>query len=97
MYQISVEEAPDQFETLVQTALLGEEVVITQEGKPIIKWIAIDPPSTDLAQIARPRFGSGKHLNITMSDDFDEPLEDFAEIGEENTTGHAYFSLVCGG
>lgn len=27
----------------------------------------------------RPRFGSGKHLNITMSDDFDEPLEDFAE------------------
>ncbi len=27
----------------------------------------------------RPRFGSGKHLNIQMSDDFDEPLEDFAE------------------
>jgi hypothetical protein len=27
----------------------------------------------------RPRFGSGKHLNITISEDFDEPLEDFAE------------------
>lgn len=27
----------------------------------------------------RPRFGSGKHLNITMAEDFDEPLEDFAE------------------
>lgn len=27
----------------------------------------------------RPRFGSGKHLNITMTDDFDEPLDDFAE------------------
>ena len=23
--------------------------------------------------------GSGKHLNIVMSDDFDEPLADFAE------------------
>jgi Protein of unknown function (DUF2281) len=23
--------------------------------------------------------GKGKHLNIIMSDDFDEPLEDFAE------------------
>jgi hypothetical protein len=31
------------------------------------------------AKRRRPRFGSGKHLNIQMSDDFDEPLEDFAE------------------
>ena len=30
-------------------------------------------------QPRRPRFGSGKHLNIQMSDDFDAPLEDFAE------------------
>lgn len=30
----------------------------------------------------RPRFGSSKHLNIEMSDDFDEPLEDFAEYME---------------
>ena len=27
----------------------------------------------------RPLFGSGKHLQITMADDFDAPLEDFAE------------------
>ena len=26
-----------------------------------------------------PKAGSAKHLNIVMSDDFDEPLEDFAE------------------
>lgn len=24
----------------------------------------------------RPRFGSGKHLNITMAEDFDEPFHD---------------------
>ena len=35
-----------------------------------------NPAST---KTRRPRFGSGKHLNIQMSDDFDEPLEDFAE------------------
>lgn len=26
-----------------------------------------------------PRFGSGRHLGIQLSEDFDEPLEDFAE------------------
>jgi len=26
-----------------------------------------------------PRFGSGRHLGIQLADDFDEPLEDFAE------------------
>ena len=26
-----------------------------------------------------PRFGSGRHLGIRLSEDFDEPLEDFAE------------------
>ncbi|MCB0210552.1 MAG: DUF2281 domain-containing protein [Anaerolineae bacterium] len=34
---------------------------------------------TEAVKPRRPRFGSGKHLNIQMSDDFDEPLEDFAE------------------
>ncbi len=29
--------------------------------------------------LAKPRFGSGKHLGIVMADDFDEPLEDFAK------------------
>jgi hypothetical protein len=29
--------------------------------------------------LTKPRFGSGKHLGIIMADDFDEPLEDFAE------------------
>ena len=26
-----------------------------------------------------PRFGSGRHLGIQLAEDFDEPLEDFAE------------------
>ena len=72
MYQVSVKEGATQWETLIQAALNGEEIVITQDEKPIIKWMVVK-------QQKQPRFGSGKHLGIIMSDDFDEPLEDFAE------------------
>ena len=72
MYQVSVKEGATQWETLIQAALNGEEIVITQDEKPIIKWMVVK-------QQKQPRFGSGKHLGIVMSDDFDEPLEDFAE------------------
>ena len=33
----------------------------------------------DNHNLAKPRFGSGKHFGIVMADDFDAPLEDFAE------------------
>jgi len=71
MYQVSVKEGATQWETLIQAALNGEEIVITQDEKPIIKWMVVK-------QQKQPRFGSGKHLGIVMSDDFDEP-PDFAE------------------
>jgi antitoxin (DNA-binding transcriptional repressor) of toxin-antitoxin stability system len=71
MYQVSVKEGATQWETLIQAALNGEEIVIMQDEKPIIKWMVVK-------QQKRPRFGSGKHLDIVMSDDFDEP-PDFAE------------------
>lgn len=38
----------------------------------------------ETSKTAKPRrqAGSAKHLNIQMSDDFDEPLDDFAEYME---------------
>jgi len=50
----------------------GIEVVITKNGKPIAKLVAI----TERKQ--HRQFGSAKSL-IKMSNDFDEPLEDFRE------------------
>lgn len=72
MYQIELEKAKAQIESLLQTALAGEEVVITQNEQPVLKLVSISSAKS------RRQSGSAKGL-ITMSDDFDEPLEDFAE------------------
>ena len=72
MYQIELEKAKAQIERLLQTALDGEEVVITQNEQPVLKLVSIASAKS------RRQSGSAKGL-ITMSDDFDEPLEDFAE------------------
>ena len=72
MYQITLEDAKVQFLRLLQEAMQGQEIVITQNNAPRLKLVSI--PS------ARPRaqFGSAKGL-ITTSDDFDAPLDDFKE------------------
>ncbi len=72
MYQIELEKAKAQIESLIQTALAGEEVVITRNEQPVLKLISISPVKS------RRQSGSARGL-IAMSDDFDEPLEDFAE------------------
>lgn len=73
MYQIELEKAKAQIASLFKTALDGEEVVITQNDQPVLKLVLIAA-----AKSGRRQSGSAKGL-ITMSDDFDEPLEDFAE------------------
>jgi len=72
MYQVSLEEAKVQFLQLIQEAMQGQEIVITQNNVPRLKLVSI-PKSKPRAQ-----FGSAKGL-ISMSDDFDAPLEDFKE------------------
>ncbi|MDT4952630.1 MAG: hypothetical protein QOJ02_768 [Acidobacteriota bacterium] len=72
MYQIDLEKAKAQISSLLQTALDGEEIVITQNEQPVLKLVPIP------AVKPRRQSGSAKGL-ITMSDNFDEPLEDFAE------------------
>ena len=72
MYRIDLEKAKAQISSLLQTALDGEEIVITQNEQPVLKLVPIS------AIKPRRQSGSAKGL-ITMSDNFDEPLEDFAE------------------
>lgn len=72
MYQVPLEEAKVQFLRLIQEAMQGQEIVITLNNVPMLKLVSI-PRSKPRAQ-----FGSAKDL-ITMSDDFDAPLEDFKE------------------
>lgn len=72
MYQIDISQAKNQLESLLQSALNGEEVIITQNHQPVLRL-------TRVAQAKkRRRSGSAKGL-ISMSDDFDQPLDDFRE------------------
>ncbi len=72
MHQINLKEAETQLVKLIEEAAGGEEVIITRSDGTAFKIVPIG------AVGAIPKFGSAKGL-VRMSDDFDEPLEDFEE------------------
>lgn len=72
MQQVSVDEAITKFEYLIQAALNGEEIVVTKDGEPVVKFVAV-------AHKHQPQFGSAGNLNISLADDFDAPLPEFAD------------------
>jgi antitoxin (DNA-binding transcriptional repressor) of toxin-antitoxin stability system len=72
MHQVNIEDAKTQLPELIDAAVNGEEVVIAKDEQHIVKLVPIAQAKS------RPQFGSAKGL-ITMSDDFDAPLEDFEE------------------
>lgn len=72
MTHIALNDAQLKLAELVAAAGRGEEFVITLEGKPVAKM----GPADD-AQPVR-RFGSARG-KIRIADDFDAPLDDFAE------------------
>jgi prevent-host-death family protein len=87
MYRIDLDKAKAQLDNLIQIALDGEEIIITKNDEPILKlvrvpssiehWIGRYREENPLTTPRR-RSGSAKGL-ISMSDDFDEPLDDFSE------------------
>lgn len=70
MKRVNVAEAKARLSDLIETALRGEEVVISRRDVPLVRLTAI--PTAKV----RPRFGclAGQ---IKIRDDFDEPLADF--------------------
>lgn len=75
MQQVNLKEASTQLAELIEAAASGEEVVITRSDGSSFKLVPIR------AVGASPKFGSAKGL-VRMSDDFDEPLEDFEEYAQ---------------
>jgi prevent-host-death family protein len=69
MPQFNLAEAKARLSELVQKAMLGEEVIVAKENKPVVRIVPIRP--------AKRKPGTGK--GIWMSPDFDEPIEDFRE------------------
>lgn len=70
--QFNVAEAKARFSELVKRAMAGEEVVIAKDNRPVLKLVPMQAP------LDRRLPGSAKG-QIWISDDFDAPLDDFAE------------------
>ena len=67
--ELSLASAKARFSEVVQTAMLGNTVIITKENRPVVRIVAIKP--------AKRMPGTGK--GVWMATDFDAPLADFAE------------------
>ena len=70
---VNIHEAKTQLSKLIQRALNGEEVVIANDGSPVVKLIPIQPEGW-----TRPAPGlyDGQ---IMIMPNFDDPLEEFDE------------------
>jgi antitoxin (DNA-binding transcriptional repressor) of toxin-antitoxin stability system len=73
--QVSATEAATKLNELMEAAINGEEVILLNGDRPAIKLTPIGTIRPD----RKP--GSAKGL-IWVSDDFDEPLEEFKEYME---------------
>ena len=73
MIQVTVHEAKTHLSRLIQQALAGEEIVIAKGKKPVVKLVVLPE--------ARPqrRLGMAPDLILYMAEDFDAPLDEFAE------------------
>lgn len=66
----NVAEAKAHFSTLVRKALQGEDVVIARDNKPLLRLVPVGVTSR------APGSAKGR---VTMTRDFDAPLEDLAD------------------
>jgi prevent-host-death family protein len=69
---VNIAEAKAQFSRLVQKAMMGEEVIIARDNKPVLKLVPVEAPS-------KPRKPGTAKGRIRISPDFDETPEDFSE------------------
>ena len=69
---VNIHEAKTHLSRLIQEAQDGEEIVIARGNEPLVKLV--------LVESARPRRSSGwaKGL-VRIADEFDAPLDDFAD------------------
>jgi len=72
MQTVSIQQARQRLQELIELTIHGDEVLITEGGQPVVKLVAVKRPKKYR------QFGSAKGL-ISIADDFDAPLDDFQE------------------
>ena len=73
MHQVNIHEAKTQLSKLIQEAMDGQEVIIARGNKPVIR-LEVLPEAR-----RKRRIGGVKNLIIQMQEDFNDPLDDFAD------------------
>lgn len=72
MAQFNVADAKAHFSELIQRAMMGEEVIIARDNKPVLRLVPLQSPR-------QPREPGSARGQIWMAPDFDETPEDFKE------------------
>lgn len=72
MRQMNIAQAKAHLSELVQQALSGDEVVIARDGKPMVRLVPVVEKNPRI-------LGLSSGPGFFMADDFDAPLDDFAE------------------
>jgi prevent-host-death family protein len=69
--QVNVAQAKARLSELIQKAMLGEEVVIAKDNKPLLRLVPVEA----LASTRIP--GTAKHQIVSLAPDFDQTPDDF--------------------
>ena len=72
IHQITLAEAKLRLRDLIEAAIKGDEVFILKDEQQAVRLVPVESP------VRHPQFGSAQGL-VTMTDDFDAPVEDFDE------------------
>ena len=73
MTQVTIHEAKTHLSRLIQLALAGEEIIIAKGKQPMVKLVVVPEMRK------KRRIGGAKDVILHIADDFNEPLDDFAE------------------
>lgn len=73
---VNITEAQNQLPALLELALAGNEIVITEDDKPLVKLVPVGVPK-------KKRVAGLNRGKISMSEDFDAPLPDEFWLGQE--------------
>jgi antitoxin (DNA-binding transcriptional repressor) of toxin-antitoxin stability system len=71
--QVSIHEAKTHLSKLIQRALEGEEIIIAKGKQPMVQLVVVP----EMRQTRR--VGGAQEVILDMAEDFDAPLDDFAE------------------
>lgn len=72
MPKYNIAEFKAHLSSLVNRALAGEEVIVSRDNRPLLKLVPIESP------LGKRTPGSARDV-VKIADDFDAPLDDFAE------------------